>query len=138
MYDIAISYTRKGKKEAKYAKEVAKILKNYGLKVFFDEFEVDKLWGRENFEELYDIFANRAKYVVAFISKNYMENEYTFHELKAIKTKVIKTKDKYTPVLIINFDNQKIKGLTDIYGYLDGNKFSPKEIATKILKKNEQ
>jgi hypothetical protein len=43
-YDVALSFAGE---QRDYVREVAKVLaEEYGLKVFFDEFEEDKLWGK--------------------------------------------------------------------------------------------
>ena len=69
-YDIALSFA--GENRA-YVEEVATGLKTAGIKVFYDAFESADLWGKNLVDHLAEIYANRARYVVMFISKQYVE-----------------------------------------------------------------
>ena len=68
-YDIALSFA--GENRA-YVEEVAAGLKAAGVKVFYDAFEKANLWGKNLIDHLADIYSN-ARYVVLFISKEYVE-----------------------------------------------------------------
>jgi hypothetical protein len=76
-YDIALSFA--GENRA-YIEEVATGLKTAGIKVFYDAFESAELWGKNLVDHLAEIYANRARYVVMLISKEYVEKAWTTHE----------------------------------------------------------
>ncbi|QPH98866.1 hypothetical protein G5B97_01690 [Campylobacter concisus] len=42
-YDVALSFAGENRE---YVEEVAIFLKNFGVKVFYDDFKQDKIWGK--------------------------------------------------------------------------------------------
>jgi len=130
-YDVALSFAGE---QREYVRKVAQILKNiYDLKVFFDEFEQDKLWGKNLYDYLHEIYSQRAKYVIIFVSKEYKEKIWTNHERQAAQERALKEKGEY--ILPVKFDDTEIPGLPDTVSYLDANKYFPEDIARLFAKK---
>ena len=67
-YDIALSFAGENRD---YVEEVAQTLKVYGVRVFYDKFEEHTLSGKNLIDYLQDIYKNKAKYTVMFISEYY-------------------------------------------------------------------
>ena len=130
-YDVALSFAGE---QREYVRKVAQILNDiYGLKVFFDEFEQDKLWGKNLYDYLHEIYSQRAKYVIIFVSKEYKEKVWTNHERQAAQERALREKGEY--ILPVKFDDTKIPGLPDTVSYLDANKNFPEDIARFFAKK---
>ncbi len=67
-FDVALSFA--GEDRA-YVEEVANVLRAMGLRVFYDKYERVSLWGKDLYTHLREIYFNRARYTVLFISKHY-------------------------------------------------------------------
>ena len=131
-YDVALSFAGE---QRDYVREVAKVLANdYELKVFFDEFEEEVLWGGNLYEELHEIYSKKAKYVIIFISSEYKEKVWTNHEKSAAQEKALQLKNK-SYILPVKFDETQIPGLPTTTFYLDAKKYSPYQIALKFIQK---
>ncbi|MDI3524643.1 TIR domain-containing protein [Kosmotoga sp.] len=131
-YDVALSFAGE---QRDYVREVAKILaEEYELKVFFDEFEEEKLWGKNLYDKLHEIYSKKARYIIIFVSKEYKEKIWTNHERKAAQERALELKDKEY-ILPVRFDESEIPGLPSTVCYLDARKFSPQEVALTFAKK---
>ncbi len=64
-YDVALSFAGE---DREYVEDVATFLKDVGIKVFYDKFEADNLWGKNLYDHLQDIYKNKANYTILFIS----------------------------------------------------------------------
>jgi len=131
-YDVALSFAGK---QRNYVREVAKVLaEEYGLKVFFDEFEEDKLWGKNLYDYLYEIYSQKSKYVIIFVSKEYKEKIWTNHERQAAQERALQLKNNEY-ILPVKFDDTNIPGLYSTIKFLDANQLSPYQIALFFVKK---
>ncbi len=131
-YDVALSFAGE---QRNYVEQVSKILeKNYGLKVFYDKSEKEKLWGSNLLDELYKVYSKQAKYVIIFVSKEYKKKIWTNHERQATQEKALKLKNK-DYILPVRFDKTQIPGLPDTIGYLDARQNSPYQVALEFAKK---
>jgi len=68
-YDVAISYASE---DSLYVGECAHSLTKQNVKVFYDKFERIKLWGKDLIKHLEEVFKEKAKCSVIFISKHYI------------------------------------------------------------------
>lgn len=146
-YDISISFAGE---DRLVAESIATKLHKKGIKVFYDDFERAKLWGKDLVQHLDEVYRKKAKYCILIISKNYEQKIWTNHELKSALARSIQQQEEYIlPVLLDNteisgirpttgyvrFQNEKdadmivdlvIKKMNDIYNPIDRSKFSPK------------
>ena len=67
-YQVALSFAGE---QRDYVDEVARHLAARSIALFYDGFEQSKLWGQDGVEAFHGIYAERATYVVMFISKEY-------------------------------------------------------------------
>jgi hypothetical protein len=129
-YDIALSFASE---QRDYAEKVAQILKNEGIKVFYDKFEESQLWGKDLYEYLDEIYSKKSKYCVIFISADYASKLWTTHERKSAQTRAFEEKSEY--ILPVRFDDTEIPGIRKTVGYIDALKTSEELLAIQIRNK---
>jgi len=127
-FDVALSFAGE---QRKYVDEVVTCLQSKGVKVFYDKNE--DLWGKDLYQHLDDVFQNKARFAVVFVSREYAEKLWPNHELKSIQARAFKQKEDY--LLPVRFDDTDIPGIRPTIMYEDARLFSPQELCQKILKK---
>lgn len=113
-FDVAISFAGT---ERKYAQEVAEKLQQAGYKVFYDDFYQDQLWGKNLVEFFYDIYSKRARYCLIFLSKQYLEREWTIHERRSAQERMLKEKGSEY-ILPVKIDDSELPGMPTTIGYV--------------------
>jgi hypothetical protein len=129
-FDVALSFAGQ---QRPYVERVANFLRAQGLRVFYDMYEDVELWGKDLYQHLDDIYQNKAKYTVIFISKDYKEKLWTNHELKSAQARAFAESEEY--ILPARFDDTTIPGVRATVGYIDLNGLTPFKFARKIQKK---
>ena len=129
-YEVALSFAGE---QRPYVEEVARFLQSRGIGVFYDEFESVSLWGRDLVEELQDVYENRSKCVVMFVSKEYVSKSWPNHERRASLSRAIQERQEY--VLPVRFDDASVPGLPSATKCLFAASHSPAELATMIAVK---
>lgn len=129
-YDVALSFAGENRD---YVNEVAEILRSMGVRVFYDVFEEDNLWGKNLYEYLSDVYQNKARYTVIFISKFYNKKLWTNHERVAMQARAFQESHEY--ILPARFDDTEIPGILRTIGYIDLNFKTAKQLAMLIKKK---
>ena len=129
-YEVALSFAGE---QREYVGEVARLLQNRGVSVFYDEFAADRLWGRNLAEEFQDVFENMADYVVMFISEAYVEKAWPRHEIRSILSRAVHNKGEY--ILPVRFDDTPVPGLPTAIKYEQACDHTPAELAIMIAKK---
>ena len=79
-FDVALSFA--GEDRA-YVDRVANLLRDRGVKVFYDRFEEADLWGKNLYDYLSELYQRRARFTVMFISRAYGAKRWTDHESAA-------------------------------------------------------
>jgi len=116
-YDVALSFAGE---DRTYVESVAANLKLLGITVFYDSFETVDLWGKDLYQYLNDIYKNKARYCVIFISKYYKKKLWTNHELRSAQARAFKENREY--ILPARFDlTAEIPGVDDTIGYINLN-----------------
>ncbi|MET4084266.1 hypothetical protein ABIB40_004242 [Pedobacter sp. UYP30] len=129
-YDIALSFAGE---DREYVDKVAQILKENGIKVFYDRFEEVDLWGKDLGIHFDYVYRRQSKYFVPFISENYEKKVWTNYEVRTAIARAIENKEEY--ILPVRFDKTELDGIRSTLGYLDISETSPEELSNKILKK---
>lgn len=127
-YEVALSFAGE---QRSYVRDVAAVLKDAGVAVFFDE-DVD-LWGKDLAVELGEIYASRSRYVVVFVSEEYVSKSWTHHERQHALAGRLRRRDE--SVLPAKFDDTELPGLPSTIGYLDLRTMKPRELAARIIRK---
>jgi len=129
-FDIALSFAGE---DRQYVDQVATLLKQKGISVFYDLFEEANLWGKNLYDYLSDIYQNQARYTIMFISDAYNKKLWTNHERQAMQARAFQENQEY--ILPVKFDDTKIPGILPTTGYLDLNSRSPERLVEIIEKK---
>lgn len=129
-YDVALSFAGENRD---YVDEVARELRARGVRVFYDLYERVRLWGKDLYEHLDDVYRHQAFLVVLFISKAYAERVWTTHERKSAQARALKEKREY--VLPARFDKTEIPGIPHTIGYEDISGARPSELVELIVAK---
>uniref|UniRef100_F4C9R2 TIR protein n=1 Tax=Sphingobacterium sp. (strain 21) TaxID=743722 RepID=F4C9R2_SPHS2 len=129
-YDVVLSFAGE---DRKYVEKVANFLKKSGVKVFYDFYEDINLWGKDLYQHLDDVYQNKAKYAVVFISEAYSKKLWTNHELKSAQARAFSENEEY--VLPARFDDTEIPGIRRTIGYVSLRDLTPIQFAKKIIKK---
>ena len=127
-YDVVLSFAGE---DREYVEECADILTALGVKVFYDSYEQDALWGKDLYTFLADIYSNKAKYAIVFVSQNYVKKRWTRHEFKFINERMFKSETEY--LLPVFLDDTKLSGIPETQGYLTNR--PPYEVAVMFAKK---
>ncbi|UCH97431.1 MAG: TIR domain-containing protein [Candidatus Aminicenantes bacterium] len=136
-YDVALSFAGE---DRTIARELANACLASGIRIFFDEFEVANLWGKDLYETLADIYQNRARYCIPILSAHYARKTWTNHERKNIQARALVDSDEY--ILPLRLDNTEIPGIRGTIAYLDLRQIDIKDVVTalrvKLDKKDEE
>ena len=92
MYEVALSFAGE---QRGYVEEVALALQARGVSVFYDEFEIIALWGKDLGQELQEIYERKSGYVVIFISKAWVAKAWPRHERRAALSRAIQETGEY-------------------------------------------
>lgn len=98
-YDVALSFAGE---DRVYVEKVAKELRNYDIKVFYDRFEETTLWGKNLYTYLSEIYKEKAHYTVMFVSEAYKLKVWTNHERESAQARAFEERREY--ILPAKFD----------------------------------
>lgn len=129
-YDVALSFA--GEDRA-YVDCVAHVLRDRGVKVFYDLFEEVDLWGKDLYSYLSDVYSKRACFTVMFISAAYGKKLWANHERRAAQARAFQEYQEY--ILPTRFDETEIPGVLPTVGYISLRGRSPEDLASLITKK---
>lgn len=129
-FDIALSFAGE---DRDYVDQVANQLRDSGVKIFYDFFEQDDLWGKNLYDYLTDIYMNKARYTIMFISENYSKKRWTNLERQSMQARAFQENQEY--ILPVRFDETPIPGILPTTGYLDLSNMSPQQLVAIIHKK---
>jgi photosystem II stability/assembly factor-like uncharacterized protein len=127
-YDVAISFAGEDRPTAE---ELARVLLQRGVIVFYDKDNKAELWGINLPDQLKEIYRNRARFCVLLISAHYPNKQYTRLELKAARERASSQPDYIIPVRL---DDTKLRGLANTL-YLQWPPEDAATIADLILTK---
>ena len=129
-YDVCLSFA--GEQRA-YVEQVAEELRSAGVRVFYDDYERAKLWGKNLYSHLHEIYTYSCEYCILFVSKDYAAKVWTNHERESAQARALESKGEY--ILPVRFDDTSIPGLMATVGYINGAEVSAAELAGLVVKK---
>jgi hypothetical protein len=129
-YDACLSFAGE---QRPYVEQVAKILRQHGVHVFYDDFEKVALWGKDLYEHLDWVYQKAARYCVLFASADYARKSWPTHERRSAYARAFSESDAY--ILPARFDDTEIPGLRPTIGYVDLRRTTPSELAELIIGK---
>jgi len=129
-HDIALSFA--GEDRA-YVDMVAEQLKARGVSVFYDRYKEADLWGKDLYTHLADVYRNKARYTLMFVSLNYKQKVWCNHERRAAQSRALEESGEY--ILPVRFDDTDIPGLLPTTGFIDLRNHSPVQVALLVCEK---
>jgi len=129
-YDVCFSFAGE---QRTYVEKVAELLRASGFTVFYDRFERVSLWGKDLYEHLTDIYRERARFCVIFVSSDYASKHWTTHERKSAQARAVRENQEY--ILPARFDDTVLPGLNPTVGYIDLRETEPVELARLLAEK---
>jgi hypothetical protein len=113
-YDVALSFAGE---DRGHARQIADRLRAAGFSVFYDEYEQATLWGRNLYTHLSDVYQNRARFCLMFISASYARKLWTKREREAAQARAFRESREY--ILPLRLDDTALPGVEDTVGYID-------------------
>lgn len=129
-YHVALSFAGE---DRQYVDKVANILRERGLRVFYDKYEEAYLWGKDLYVHLSDIYRLKAYFTLMFISSTYATKLWTNHERQNAQARAFEESREY--VLPARFDDTEIPGLPKTIGYIDLRSRQPHDLARLVVEK---
>ncbi len=129
-FDVALSFAGEDRQPAK---ELRDLLVEGGYKPFYDENELANLWGKNLYDYLSEVYKDRARYCVMFLSKHYERKLWTNHERQMAQARAFKENREY--ILPVRIDDTDIPGIPPTIGYLDLRSITIEEVYKALDKK---
>lgn len=129
-YDVCLSFAGE---QRPYIEEVARILHEECISVFYDDYEKVDLWGRDLYEHLDWVYQKAARYCVLFVSADYARKIWATHERRSAQARALSESEAY--VLPVRFDDTEIPGLRPTIAYIDLRQTTADALAQLIVKK---
>jgi len=133
IYEVALSFA--GEDRA-FAEAVAKGLRDAGVKVFYDDFYAEDLWGEDLAVKLRDVYHSSSQFCIMIISKHYVDKMWPSHERQQAIERMIKERGKayVLPVRLDGF-NGEVPGLSGAISYLAVRSSDHQKIVDAFLTK---
>ena len=116
-----------------YVEQVAAVLKQQGVRCFYDADEEIELWGKSLAEVLPVIYGEQAAAVVVFVSAEYAARDWTRLERQAAVARSVRERREY--VLPARFDDTQLPGLLPDVSYVDLSTKTPQQFAALVAAK---
>jgi hypothetical protein len=129
-YDFALSFAGEDRPKAR---ELAGLLKNSRLEVFYDEWGQANMWGKPLEIHLDEIYRFRAKFCILFVSKHYTKSGWTSHEFTCALSAARERRTEY--ILPLRVDDTDLPGLPSGIGALDLRSVSMAQVADRASEK---
>lgn len=132
MYHFEVALSFAGEQRC-YVRNVAATLSNWRIRVFYDEFEKVRLWGKHAAEELQQVYEHRSDWAVIFISKEYVDKAWPTHERRAILSRAVQQRSEF--VLPVRFGDTEVPGFPGDLIHVYAEDYSAVSLAGLIAKK---
>jgi TIR domain len=127
-FDVALSFAGE---DREYVEAVAQALQNQNLYVFYDKFEEADIAGRNLIDHLSDIYQNRARLCVLFLSKAYVSKPFPRLERRSAQARALLEEEPY--IIPVRLDDAEVPGFLSMLGYVSGK--TPEGLALLIAAK---
>lgn len=112
-YDVCLSFAGE---DRLIVRRVARELVGRGWRVFYDDDEQAKLWGKDLYSYLEHIYSNAARYCIPFLSKHYARKRWTTHERRAAQERAFRQNREY--ILPVRLDSTRVPGIMRTTGFM--------------------
>lgn len=129
LYDLAISYAGEDRDRIE---GIVEQLQRKKLRLFYDINRRNDLWGRNLRSELELIYGSQARFVLAFVSRYYLEKPWTLYELDVCRRRLVH--DNAHLLLVVDDTATLPEDLSEV-AYMDASRVSLREIVESIVSK---
>ena len=129
-YDVALSFAGEDREQVK---ALADLLVRGGYSCFYDENELANLWGKNLYDYLSEVYKDRARYCVMFLSQHYGQKLWTNHERQIAQARAFQENREY--ILPVRIDDTEIPGIPPTIGYLDLRSMTIEEVYEALVMK---
>jgi len=129
-YDVALSFA--GEDRA-VAETLASLLRQDGVRVFYDLYEQAQLWGKDLYQHLTSVYRDKAQYCIVFASRPYAEKLWPRHELRQAQARAFQENREY--LLLLRLDDTELPGVNATVGYVDLRKHDIQRVRQLVLAK---
>jgi hypothetical protein len=91
-FDVAFSFAGE---QREYVESTYNCLQRHRITVFYDKAQTASLWGKNLYEYVTDIYQNKARFCVVFLSRDYAKKLWTKHELKSMQARAFRDSREY-------------------------------------------
>ena len=131
-FDVALSFP--GESRDYIEKVAAKLNRDLGpYRVFYDNYFKSQLAMPNLDTKLQDLYGNRSRLIVVFLSKHYQEKKWCGIEFRAIRSILNARKDEQ--IMLVRNDSSDVEGIFDHDGYIDAETHSAEEVADFIIER---
>lgn len=130
IYDVALSFAGEDRIPAE---RIADLLQEAGCSVFYDKYEQADLWGKDLYQHLSQVYGEKARFCLVFVSKHYAEKLWTKHELKAAQRRAFKERREY--ILPLRLDDTTLEDIELTTAYISLTEESPEKVVSLLLDK---
>ncbi|QNE34403.1 TIR domain-containing protein [Leifsonia shinshuensis] len=134
-YDFDVAVTFAGE-DRDFVEEIVRLVQADGFSVFYDEDSKVATWGEDLTEYFSNVYEQRARFAVMFISASYAAKPWTRMERRSVLSRALRESSPY--LLPVRLDSTALPGVRESIGYLDGLQEGPLGIADAIRGKLEQ
>ena len=92
-----------------------------------------RLWGKNLYVHLNDVYKNKAKFCLMVISNSYKDKQWTNHERMAAQARAFSQNKEY--ILPLKLDDTEIPGLNETIGYVDYRQSNSEEVVNLLKDK---
>lgn len=131
VYDVAVSFAGA---QREYVERVVRACEALGLRVFYDQDNTVHFWGRNLIYEMRTIYGgNQARYMVPFISAEYLAGAYPMDEFDFSTSQSLERRDDgyILPILIGQVEIPE-RFLNPAIGYLRADAYTIEDLADVI------
>ena len=129
-FKVAVSFP--GEKRRYVSKVVDSLRAALSKDSVFYDYDYQAQLARPNMDTLLQrIYRDQSELVVVFLCAAYADKEWCGLEWRVVRD-IIKSKGD-DRIMLVRFDDAPVDGLLSIDGYINGNVFTTKQVATHIL-----
>ena len=131
-FDVALSFP--GEIRSTIEKIIGPLESEIGPDSYFYDNNYKSQLARPNLDVLLqDIYANRSKLIVVFLSSDYQKKEWCGLEFRAIR-QIVMQKD-FAKIMYVRTDDGAVDGVFNVDGYIDARNHTPVELAKFIIER---
>ena len=132
-YEVALSFAGE---DRSFADAVAKGLRDAGVKVFYDDFYAEDLWGEDLAVKLREVYHSSSQFCIMIISEHYVDKMWPSHERQQAIERMISERGKaYVLPVRLNGFNGEVPGLSGAISYLAVRSSDHQNIVYAFLRK---